>query len=617
MRDLVVGDVGSMLLFTTMLGGAAPDSDQSAGPTEGSQMSARARLTELTGRLGKDLWGRVLAATGVAGVLWFFVDPALALGWFVLFGANEVFELWAANGIRVGDAAANRFEAAFLVNLVFGSSVWGAAAWVFWTSGGVAGLVLGLAIVLGSLYHVSCNCIAHLRSLMAAGIPLLAAFVAMPVQMLMDPRYEGSVALQATIGFVLLSAYMLSAVLESLRRDNQLRTALNEAETATQAKSQFLATMSHEIRTPMNGVIGMLDLLVRHELDSGQRLRAQAALQSSRDLVGILDDILTFSKLEAGRSELEHAPVSVPHLISTTAQLFTPTAERKGLALLWRIAPGTPVWVAGDPSRLRQILSNLISNAIKFTENGTIEILVTYGGATDNPRLSVFVTDTGPGISEAQRVRLFKPFSQVDTAISPVHGGTGLGLAICKQLVEAMGGQIGVVSQPGVGSQFWFIIPAPPTTAPVQLTASSPPSPELPADKRSLRVLAVDDHPASQTLIQMILEAAGHKIVQANNGDSAIKHLQTERFDIILMDVRMPIKDGPTATRLIRNMEGPNRAVPIIGVTANTGAAERRSYLENGMTDCVAKPIDAGTLLAAIHRAIETEDHRQVQGRDH
>jgi signal transduction histidine kinase/CheY-like chemotaxis protein len=522
-----------------------------------------------------------------------------------MFAANELFEVWAARGIRKGGPASNRFAAAFLVNLVFGSSVWGAVAWIFWTSGGVAGLVLGLAIVLGSLYHVSCNCIAHGRSLIAAGIPLLVIFAAMPVQMLLDPRYEGSVAIQAAIGFVFLSAYMISALMESLRRDQQLRTALKEAETATKAKSQFLATMSHEIRTPMNGVIGMLDLLARHDLNAGQRMRAQAALQSSRDLVGILDDILTFSKLEAGGDELEQIPVSVPHLIATTVQLFLPLAERKGLTLIWKIAPDTPLWIAGDPNRLRQIVSNLISNAIKFTDKGKVEVLVNYGGATHNERLSVFVVDTGPGVSEAQRVRLFKPFSQVDATISHAHGGTGLGLAICKQLVEAMGGQIGVVSQPSIGSQFWFIVPAPPTGAPIRPAASLPTPQEAPANLRSLRVLTVDDHPASQTLLQMILESAGHKIMQAKDGDQAIKQLQSERFDVVLMDVRMPITDGPTATRLIRSMEGPNRATPIIGVTANSGAVERRRYLESGMTDCIPKPIDARTLLTAIHRATE------------
>ena len=261
--------------------------------------------------------------------------------------------------------------------------------------------------------------------------------------------------------------------------------------------------------------------------------------------------------------------------------------------------------MTGDPTRLRQILNNLISNAIKFTDKGAIDILVTYGGAEDGTRLSVFVVDTGPGMSEAQRVRLFKPFSQADDTISPVYGGTGLGLAICKQLVEAMGGQIGVISQPGLGSQFWFIVPAPATSAPVHPTASPPASLQPPATSRSLHILTVDDHPASQTLLQMILEPAGHTIVQASDGDQAIKRLQVERFDVVLMDVRMPVTDGPTATRRIRKMEGPNSAIPIIGVTANTGSAERTRYRQCGMTDCIAKPIDARTLLMAIHRATE------------
>lgn len=570
-------------------------------------MNSRDRLIELVDRLGGDLWGRGLAAAGVGSVLWIYVSANLAILWLVLILANELFELWVANRIRGRGPAANRFEAAFLANLIFGSSVWGAAAWMFWTSGGVAGIVLGLAIVLGSLYHVSCNCISHSRSLAAAGLPLVVVFAAMPVQMLMDPRYDNAVAIQATIGFAFLAAYMFSALLESLHRDNRLRAALHEAEVATLAKSQFLAVMSHEIRTPMNGVIGMLDLLIRHDLETGQRMRAQAALQSSRDLVGILDDILTFSKLEAGENKLERIPVSVPHLISTTAQLFTPTAEKKGLKLEWEICSATPVWISGDPSRLRQILTNLVSNAIKFTGQGSVKIMVNYGGAADDERLSVFVIDTGAGLTEEQRSRLFKPFSQADASDLRTYGGTGLGLAICKQLVEAMGGQIGVISVPGAGSQFWFIVPAPATTAP-QAPPVEANGHAVPARvERKLRVLTVDDHPVSQQLLRMLLELAGHEVVQTENGESAIKQLQAEHFDLVLMDVRMPVLDGLTATRMIRATAGPNRGVPIVAVTASTDAAERQRYLECGMTDCIAKPIEAEALFGAIQRAAKMD----------
>ena len=289
-------------------------------------MERHARLVELVNRLGGDLWPRLITAAGVAVVLWLYMDARLALIWLVLIGVNESFELWAAQGIRKGGSMAGRFEAAFLANLSFGSIVWAAMAWLFWTSGGVAGIVIGLAVVLGSLYHVSCNCISYARSLIAAGTPFLAVFAAMPFQMFQDQRYASSTAIEVTLGFVFLSAYMLTALLASIERDSRLRAALNEAETATHAKSHFLAVMSHEIRTPMNGVIGMLDLLSRHDLEFSQRIRVQAALQSARDLVTILDDVLTFSKLEAGENKFERLPVSVPYLVSTTVQLFTPTA---------------------------------------------------------------------------------------------------------------------------------------------------------------------------------------------------------------------------------------------------------------------------------------------------
>jgi len=405
---------------------------------------------------------------------------------------------------------------------------------------------------------------------------------------------------------------MLTALLASVERDNRLRAALNEAETATHAKSHFLAVMSHEIRTPMNGVIGMLDLLSRHDLEFSQRIRVQAALQSARDLVTILDDVLTFSKLEAGENKFERLPVSVPYLVSTTVQLFTPTAEKKGLKLEWSSTPTTPHWIESDPSRLRQVLSNLISNAIKFTDNGTIKVCVDHKGDAADGCLSIFVMDTGIGVTEEQRLRLFKPFSQADTATGRLYGGTGLGLAICKQLIEAMGGQIGVVSELGVGSQFWFILPAPPTTAPRSSATSVRALPEPAATQRSLRVLTVDDHPVSQQLPKMLLEISGHYVQQVSDGDSAIKRLKEEPFDLVLMDVQMPGIDGPTATRLVRTTEGPNRTVPIVAVTANTDQIEHERYRASGMTDCIAKPIEAEILFETIHRLVGTGNSARV-----
>jgi len=575
-------------------------------------MERHARLVELVNRLGGDLWPRLITAAGVAVVLWLYMDARLALIWLVLIGVNESFELWAAQGIRKGGSMAGRFEAAFLANLSFGSIVWAAMAWLFWTSGGVAGIVIGLAVVLGSLYHVSCNCISYVRSLIAAGTPFLAVFAAMPFQMFQDQRYASSTAIEVTLGFVFLSAYMLTALLASIERDSRLRAALNEAETATHAKSHFLAVMSHEIRTPMNGVIGMLDLLSRHDLEFSQRIRVQAALQSARDLVTILDDVLTFSKLEAGENKFERLPVSVPYLVSTTVQLFTPTAEKKGLKLEWSSTPTTPHWIESDPSRLRQVLSNLISNAIKFTDNGTIKVCVDHKGDAADGCLSIFVMDTGIGVTEEQRLRLFKPFSQADAATGRLYGGTGLGLAICKQLIDAMGGQIGVISELGVGSQFWFIVPAPPTTAPRSSATSVRALPEPAATLRSLRVLTVDDHPVSQQLLKMLLELAGHNVQQVSDGDLAIKRLQEEPFDLVLMDVQMPGIDGPTATQLIRTMEGPNRSVPIVAVTANTDQIEHERYRASGMTDCIAKPIEAEILFETIHRLVGTGNAARV-----
>ncbi len=563
------------------------------------QMARSDRLLELIIRLRHDLPNRALAALGVAGALFCYINVGLALVWLALVAFNEVLELWITREITRGGAVANRFEAAFFINLAFGSMAWGSAAWVFWTSGGVAGIVIGLAVALGALYHVSCHFISHAPSLAAAGIPLAATYLALPVQMDLDPRYSSATAIEATIGFLFLAAYMASALAESARKERTLREALDEAKAATLAKSRFLAVMSHEIRTPMNGVIGMMDLVVNGELTEEQRECAEAARSSANDLIMILDDLLNLSKIEAGRLELEELPVSPREIVAGATQLYAAKANEKNLHLATTIEPGVPEWIAADPTRLRQILSNLISNAIKFTKSGSVEIILGHQGGPSNGDLTIMVADTGIGVSEGQRARLFEPFSQADVSTTRLYGGTGLGLAICRQLVESMGGRIGVTSQTGVGSRFWFTIPVRTVSAPAHTTLPSSGS----QSQQGLRVLVAEDHAVNQKLLRLLLEAAGHEVRVAGDGEAAVACAREEAFDVVLMDVQMPGMDGLTATQTIRAVDGPNRDVPIIAVTANAATRERVRYLAGGMTDCITKPIDATELLGAITRA--------------
>ena len=535
---------------------------------------------------------RLIMAVFIAGFLLFNLGFRTAALWLaaVLFADGYGLAVTWLSARRGVEPKVRR--AGYVSAVVVMVGVWTSLTVVLWLSDNHVLRFAAICLTAGQLIHGQA---VTLRSptifAIDAGLPALA-LAGMPALL---GGYEGwgLVTVLISVGLVLL--YTVSSASLNARRVNALEAAERAAMSASAAKSVFLATMSHELRTPMNGVLGMAHALAAGPLDAGQARQVDMLIRSGEGLMTILNDVLDVSKIEAGKLELETLTFDVRDLVDDVVTLWTQAAAAKDVRLAAAVDPAAPRWVTGDPTRLRQILTNLISNALKFTAQGEVTVRVGPAGAAF---LEIQVVDTGIGMTAEQQARLFQTFSQADASITRRFGGTGLGLAICKQLTELMGGAISVRSAPDAGSAFTLALPLPAAPAPKAQAAPAPCE-----GIAGLRLLVADDNRINQLVARTILEAAGAQVEVADNGRQALERLGEQAYDAVLMDVHMPDMDGLEALRRLRFGAAGARDVPVIALTADVMHGDERDLLAHGFDAVQPKPIKPADLISAIARA--------------
>jgi signal transduction histidine kinase/CheY-like chemotaxis protein len=513
------------------------------------------------------------------------VGWAFAFGWLAAYASLQAFEYFIVGPRRLPTAAA-------VVLLSANSVVFGAYAAMGPVRDGVWGLACGVCLLCGALLNAALTSQKSRTAFLATMSPFVLYLAALPFAALaLGAKPHQALALALADGLIVVSAWTIwRQAADALISESAARA---RAEAADAAKSAFVAMVSHELRTPISAIMAGAVEAGRTGSAEGRQSNLDLITSSTRMMRTLLDDLLDLSKIEAGKMGTEVTDFDLRRLTLETVRFWAPEARRKALAFRLQGAKRLPAWISSDPTRLRQILNNLLSNALKFTEAGSITLSVAVRGE----RLALTVSDTGPGMGPDQLGRLFTAYEQGSDSVARTHGGTGLGLQISRELARLMGGDLTVASAPGQGAAFTVDLPLRLAQPAVALAEASEAS-------EGLRVLIADDHEINRRAFSLILEPVCAVVALAEDGRQALDILAHEPFDLVLMDLNMPRLNGMQATRALRALHGPNQAVPVIALSASVSPTEQQACLAAGMSAFVMKPVEAQELFRAIEAVL-------------